>query len=50
MGTELSRRDGKGVLEDLFSKITRLDLEEEEQKPLRDSQEDIQLMVVRRIL
>ena len=50
MGTELSRRDGKGVLEDLFSKITRLDLGGEKRKPLRDGQVDVELMVVWKIL
>ena len=40
VGTELSGRGGKGVLVDLFPKITRLYLEGEKRKPLRDSQVD----------
>ena len=50
MGTELSRRGGKGVLGDLFSKITRLDLEGEKREPLWDNQVGIVLMVFWRIL
>ena len=50
MGTVLSRRGGKVVFGDLFSKITRLDLDGEKRKPLRDSQVEIELMVVWRIL
>ena len=50
MGTELSRIGGKGILGDLFSKITRLYLEGEKREPLRDSQVVQDLMVVWRFL
>ena len=46
MGKELSTRGKKGVLGDLFSKITRLDLNEEKREPLRDSRMEIEFMVV----
>ena len=50
MGTELSRRDAKGVLGYLFLKITRLDLERKKRRPLGNNQVEIELMVVWRIL
>ena len=49
MGTELSWRSKKEVLGDLFSKITRFDLDGKKGKSLRDSQVEIEIMVVRRI-
>ena len=50
IGRVLCKRGGKEALRDLFSKITRLDLDGEKRKSLRDSQVEIELMVVWRIL